>query len=178
MTGDNENGQNETVENGGTDNNYLETIKELKENTVPKEIYEKVVKENKKLLDDYLNNNNVSDENEIVDYQAQLEETSKKLFDSTECEKLSNREYIENALKFREASIIVKGIDPFLPNGNSDFIETEEDAQKIAEGLQAMVDTANGDDNAFNVIYQQNVVDLKSQQMQPKTVKKIKIGGR
>ena len=74
---------------------------------------------------------------------------------------LSNLDYCTKALQLRNALIEKGENDPFLPIGEK-IQPTDEDikcAEKVADGLQRMIDESNGSPDAFNALYQSRVVD-------------------
>ena len=70
-------------------------------------------------------------------------------------------DYCTKALQLRNALIEKGENDPFLPIGEK-IQPTDEDikcAEKVADGLQRMIDESNGSPDAFNALYQSRVVD-------------------
>lgn len=138
----------EELENqGGENENYIDTIRKLKESTVSKESYNKLKDENKELLDAILEGKEVATE-EPQDKRS-IEDLRKELF-STE-NSLSNLEYAEKALELRDRVIEEGGVDPFLPQSKQ-FAYTEEDAraaQRVAEVMKECVEVADGDSDIF-----------------------------
>lgn len=132
----------------GMENDYLETIKQLKESTVPKDDYNKLKEENKKLLGTILEGGSI----EIPEAESKLsaEELRTKLF-SEEADNFSNIKFIQTALDLREAVMEEGGIDPFVPQGER-IVATDEDfekAQKVADAFQHCLDIADGDNSVF-----------------------------
>lgn len=154
MEDENRNEEETAVENAEPD--YISTIKELKENTVSKEKFQKLQEENKRLLNAYANGQKlegVDVEKETID----VEQLKRDLFlkDNT------NLEFVEKALKLREIQIEQTGKDPFLPWGRN-VTPSEDDyrsAEKVATVLQECVDVANGDTNIFTNELQRRTVD-------------------
>ena len=74
---------------------------------------------------------------------------------------MTNLEYIQKTLELRNAIIEGGGRDPFLPVGTvvSDTAEMYETAQRVAEGLQACVDFADGDSGVFSAQLQRITKD-------------------
>lgn len=135
---------------------YLAAIKELKENSVDRSEYDKLKAENKKLLDSIVNGTEVA-----------LPKAEKKSVEELRAvylkEDQTNLEYIENALKLREALIAEGKPDPFLPVGEQ-ILPTDDDvktAQKVADVLQECVDYAEGDSAVFTNELQRRIVDVK-----------------
>lgn len=127
-------------------NQYIETIKKMKETMVDKDEYDKVKAENKQLLDTVINGGDVATDTEAekpVDINALRDELFNK--------ENTNLGYVEKALKLRSELMARGEPDPFLPVGSqitpTDFdIQT---AEKVATVLQECVDYAQGDSAIF-----------------------------
>lgn len=150
--------QSQEVETDTT-NNYIETINEMKKNTVSKEMYNKLQEENKQLLNTIVNGNYHEEEGkekpkeEPVDLNAIREE----MF-SGNC---SNLKYAENALKLREETLKKEGIDIFLPHGTH-IKPTKEDVESVTNVvncLQHCIDEADGDSSIFTLELQKYLSD-------------------
>lgn len=133
---------------------YIEAIKEIKQNSVDREAYNKLREENKRLLNSLVNGESIDvKKEEPVDIDALRD----KLFNKES----TNLEYISNALKLREELMKQGKPDPFLPVGKN-IIPTEEDikaADRVAKVLQECVDYADGDSNIFTNELQRVTVD-------------------
>lgn len=136
-------------------------IKDLKENMVSKEEYDKVLKENEaiaKTLKDAFNG-------EGIDQSKEREEgvDCKKLVEKLKSGNLSNLEYIETACKLREAKLETDGVDIFAPQGFSIQADEHdlESAQKVYDVFKECVDQANGDSGVFTAMLQSRMVDIK-----------------
>ena len=145
-----------------TDNvDYIEAIKEMKQNTVDKATYNKLKEENKQLLNSLANGETIDvPKKEEVDIDA----LRKDLFNNDQ----RNLQYIEKALKLREALLEKGEKDPFLPYGKN-IIPTDEDiatADRVARVLQECVDYADGDSDIFTNELQRITVDTAPQRKQ------------
>lgn len=133
---------------------YIEALKEMKNNTVDKATYEKLKDEHNKLLKSFINGEKLNvQQEEPVD----IEELRNNLFNKES----SNLEYVTNALKLRDAIIEQGGKDPFLPYGEK-IIPTDEDiatANRVAQVLKDTVEYANGDSAIFTTELQRIMVD-------------------
>ena len=111
---------------------------------------------NKKLQNEIINGgyeSSTEEEEQPVDIQALRNDLFTK--------DLSNLDYCTKALQLRRALIEKGENDPFLPIGEK-IQPTDEDikcAEKVADGLQRMIDESNGSPDAFNALYQSRVVD-------------------
>lgn len=143
----------ENVEDGI---NYIEAINEMKKNSVSRDKYNKLEAENKKLLDALVTGKQIETPKEKVDVQALI----KKTYSDNPG---TNLEYISNVLKIREAMIDAGERDPFTPfKPNNVPVEPEDQAiaERVAAGLQEMVDYSNGDNDVFLSEFQRVVYDV------------------
>lgn len=146
--------QQETVNDS---NDYIEAIREMKQNSVSKEAYEKLKAENKQLLDSIINGTELPQDSkpEPVD----INKLRKELF-TTEND-MSNLEFVSTALKLRDEILSRGEKDPFLPAGEK-IIPTEEDintANRVASILKDCVDYADGDSALFTSELQRVTID-------------------
>ena len=131
--------------NGQTaDVNYVEIIDQMKRETVPIEKYNKLVEEQKNLLTKFRNNESIENSSEK---SYSLEELTNQMNRVG----ITNLEYAEKALEYRQKFIEENGIDPFLPYGikinpTNDDVEA---ANRLANILQECIDYAEGDSNLF-----------------------------
>lgn len=143
----NENENTETVENENLD--YIETIKQLKQTTVPKTELEKLQAENKKLLNTLLEGGEL-EAAATAPQKRSSDEIRKELF-SDAAENFTNLEFAQKAIELREAILDEGGADPFVPQGlkivpdDTDFAA----AEKVAEALKSCIEDANGDNEIF-----------------------------
>ena len=139
-----------------TDVDYVQAINELKANSVSKSEYAKLRAENKKLLDALVNGQQI---NLPQEPKESIEDLRKKLFKMDNG--LSNLEYVDTALKLRNALIEKGERDPFLPVGDrvDENPEIYAAAQRVADGLQACVDFADGDSGIFTAQLQRITKD-------------------
>ena len=125
---------------------YIEAIKEMKSNYVPKEKLAKLESENKQLLDALVNGKEIEVKQEV---KVDVDELRKKLFNKDT--QLSNLEYIETALELRDALIERGERDPFLPYGDKVQLTAEQmdKAENVAQVLKDCVEFADGDSGIF-----------------------------
>lgn len=135
---------------------YVAAIQELQNNSVSKTQYEKLRTENKKLLDALVSGQKIDLPKEE---KPDVDELRKKLFNKDA--DLSNLEYVDTALKLRNALIEKGERDPFLPVGDrvSETAEMYDIAQRVADGLQECVDFADGDSGIFTAQLQRITKD-------------------
>lgn len=135
---------------------YIEAIKEMKNNYVPREKLTKLESENKQLLEALVNGKEIEvKEKDPVD----VNELRKKLFDKDA--QLSNLDYVQTALELRAALLEQGERDPFLPYGDKVQLTAEhyDKAAMVAEALQECVDFAEGDSGIFTAELQRRTKD-------------------
>ena len=135
---------------------YLTAIKELKENSVDRSKYEALKADNKRMLDMIVNGQQV--ETSVQKPEVDINALRKELFNN---DNQTNLQYVENALKLRNALIEKGEVDPFLPHG-SKIVPTDSDvecANRVAAILQEWVDYAEGDSQIFTNEVQRRTVD-------------------
>lgn len=140
-----------------TSNMYLEQIKNLKATTVSKEEYDKILNENRNLLQTIVEGN--SQQSTSVDNKPQvnLNDLRKDLFQGHN----NNIEYVTKALALRQGIIDQGGIDPFLPIGHN-IVPSEEDiasANRVAKVFSECVEYAQGDNESFTNELQRRTID-------------------
>lgn len=125
---------------------YIEEIQKLKESTVPKDQYQKLLEDNKRLIQALASGE--KGEAEGASAGATLEELRKKISNP---EDMTNLEYITAALELREKVMETGGDDPFLPNGTHARATAadREAAERVAAVMQECVDAADGNDGVF-----------------------------
>lgn len=152
------------IEEEVVDNNtdYIEAIKDLKQNSVDKAKYDALRLENKKLIQTLVNGEVI--ETPMKDMDKKLDEKIDSLRNSLfseNTESMTNLEYWDKTLQLRKALIERGDTDPFVPQGNK-VSATQADydkAEKVATIMQEMVDNAEGDPNVFLNEYQRRVKD-------------------
>ena len=147
---------NVTEETQVNDNQfYIDQLKELKMNSVSRDEYNKVLKDNQNLFaqlrDGFVPQTTVEAEAPKVD----IDGLRRELYGNQDGADMTNLEYIEKTLKLRDAIIEQGGKDPFLPFGH-DTIPTAADyerAERVANGLKQLVEDSEGDPAVFRAGY-------------------------
>lgn len=141
----------EQPENSNLD--YIKTIKEIKENSVSKEEYKKVLAENKQLLNAIVKGEGTVAVEEKEE-EVSIDDIRKKLF-SENNGNVSNLEFITNALKLREKRILEDKVDPWVADNPRNPAQPGdyETAARIANVLQDLVNDAEGDADAFQASF-------------------------
>ena len=144
----------------------VQAINELKQNSVSKEDYNKVVAEKNKYLKALIDGNQVAEvsKKEPVD----IDGLRKELFGGEK--DLTNLEYAKKALELRDAIIERDGVDIFVGRG-SKLTPTDEDyeaAQRVADGFQQCIDVAQGDSEIFTRELMRITEDVAPHKINPK----------
>lgn len=134
-------------------------LKETRENSVPKEEYEKLKKQNSELISEVINGggNTESAQKEATptDIDADIKKLREELY-GPKCSELNNLQFWEKTLALRE-NVIKKGEpDPFLPVG-AKISPTDEDAvkaQNVADVVQQCIEEADGNSEVFTALLQ------------------------
>lgn len=126
---------------------YIEALKEMKQNSVSKQAYDKLQDQNRQLLDALINGKEIElpQQKEPVD----VNKIRSILFD--EDRPLSNLQYVSNALKLRDELLERGERDPFLPYGQN-ISPTDEDitkAERVATVMRECLEYADGDSELF-----------------------------
>lgn len=151
--------ENVVVEDNTAD--YIAQIKNLKENSVSRDDYDKLKADNKKLIDALANGTQLEGKVEPkVSAVEKINECRKKLF--SKGSDLTNLEYCKTAVELRDALIEKGERDPFLPFGH-DVVATDSDyesANRVANVMKECIDYADGDSDIFTNELQRRTVDV------------------
>lgn len=134
-----------------TADDYLANLSALKNTTVSKEEYARILEENRKLADALANGLPYEQKDDSEPDPVDIDALRKSLFIDHKYN--SDLDYFKDVLKLREALMEQGQADPFLPN-HPDYVPNEHDserAQFIADELQAAIDYADGDKDVFKV---------------------------
>ena len=135
------------VENENGYQDYIDTINDLKANTVSKEKYDQLLAEKKDLVNALKNNSQIN----LVEPEKEvdIDELRHDLFMSGK--PMTNLQYVEKALKLRNAVLERDGVDIFMPNGPQYvYDQSDQDmANYVAQVYQECVDYADGDTQLF-----------------------------
>lgn len=134
-------------------------LKEARENTVPKEEYDKLKKQNETLISEVINGggNTESAQKEATpaDIDANIKKLREELY-GPKCSELNNLQFWEKTLALRE-NVIKKGDpDPFLPVGAKISPDDEDikKAQNVADVVQQCIDESEGNSEVFTALLQ------------------------
>ena len=130
---------------------YIAQIKNLKENSVSKEDYNKLKADNKKLIDALANGTQVEGVVEPkVSAVEKIQNLRKELFGS-ESNSMNDLDMVSKMLELRKEIIDNGGTDPFLPKGHKVRItdNDKECANRVARVLTECVEDAEGSNRRF-----------------------------
>lgn len=133
---------NEQMEQN-TDTDYIAAINELKANSVSKDKYEKLKKENKQLLDTLTSGGELE-----TTVEKRSDEELRKVLNS---ESSSNLEYCKALCELRNNALERGEIDPAMPNGhNYQFSQADQDVvDKVFNTIEECIEFADGDSMLF-----------------------------
>ena len=144
------------------DKTLLDAYNELKENTVSKKEYDRVLKRNEELTQALINNDRLEEDNKPKESNLdKIKRLTNELYSDKRTD-MTNLEYCQKTVELRDSIIAEGGRDPFLPTSgeNKDSYANQQTAEKVANGLRKMVEDANGSPEAFNSLYQARVEDV------------------
>ena len=131
-----------------TNNEYIDAIATLKQNSVDKARYESLRQENKKLLDALVNGGQLDAGAIKEEPKEDIKTLRDRVFNK---ENQSNLEYWTSVLALRDRLLEEGQEDPFVPQGRKiqATMQDYEAAQRVADGMKSLVDYANGNNEVF-----------------------------
>ena len=145
-----------------TAEDYLANLQALKDSTVSKDEYNRLIAENKKLADALANGLPYGQEDDSEEEAVDVDALRKRLF--VDHKYNSDVDYFTDVLALRKALMEDGKPDPFLPT-NPEYIPNEADSQRaqfIADEIQAALDYAEGDKEVFKVELQRKCGKTKN----------------
>lgn len=129
---------------------YIDTINQMKANSVPKSEADKLRDENRRLLEAMVSGQSYENASAEAPAKPTIQELRNKAY-GKEAENLTDLEYVETVLDLRDALLEEEGIDHFIPAGKkySPDLNDQHCAQKAYEALRHCVDVADGDNEVF-----------------------------
>lgn len=152
---------NPEMNNGQEEENvdYIQTIEQMRQNSVSKDKYEKLKEENKKLLNTLATGGQIQAEEQKVDVDKLWED----IFNVRK-KPLTDMEVVDKLLKIRESCLENEYRDIFV-YGGPEFVPEASDyasAQQTAEVYQKCLDEADKSPRAFKAALIDNMVDNSS----------------
>jgi hypothetical protein len=149
--------ENEIMEPAAENIDYIAAINELKQNTVSKDQYNKVINENKQLLQTLMDGGQVEIAEETN--KPSLTELANKIAGA---KSMSNVEYIQTMCDYYDA-LVDAGYGDLAITVKHGGAYDEADklaVERTINGLKEMLADADGDNNAFTALYQSVVRDV------------------
>ena len=119
----------------------------MKENSVSKEDYQKILEENRKLIQTVARNEGrkEAEEQQQKTSKIDVQGLRKEIFQNGGT--MTNLEYVSKVLELRKGVIQEGGTDPFLPQGTriSPTAEDIEKAENVAKCFEHCIEFAEGD---------------------------------
>lgn len=151
----------EKIDNGQEEENmdYIQTIEQMRQNSVSKDKYDKLKEENKKLLNTLATGGQNQEEEEKVDVNNLWED----IFNVRK-KPLTDMEVVDKLLKIRESCLENEYRDIFV-YGGPEFVPEASDyasAQQAAEVYQKCLDEADKSPRAFKAALLDSMVESSS----------------
>lgn len=146
--------QTEQVEN--ENQQYIDAIRDLKANSVSKDRYNKLMEENKNLLNSLVNGEQIATAIPVEE-KPPIDDLVKEMRSKT----IPDCSFIEKALEFRERVLEETGEDCFVSRGHNitPSQESYAGAQRVADIYKECLEYANGDNKVFINEVQRRMVD-------------------
>lgn len=152
----NENETMNTNPDTSTEQDYIDTIAELRRNSVPKADFDKLREDNRKLMKTLAEGGSIESQAPAKDTRS-IDDLRRAFFSDVQ----SNKQYWQNALDLRDKIIAEGGRDPALPFSHN-YVPTDDDyaaVERVAEGIKHCIEVADGNDSIFINEYQRVTVD-------------------
>lgn len=130
-------------------------LKEARENSVPKEDYERLQQENKQLVAQIINGDGGNGNGQPTPEQVDIKALREELYGPKGAD-LSNLDFWVKTLELRGAVIEQEGYDPFLPHG-AKIKPNEQDIERadaVAKTVQKCIDECGGNSEVFTALLQ------------------------
>ena len=128
-------------------------MKELKENSVSKSEYEKVVQEKRELTKAIIDGSVIRANDMNNEKEPDLKELGNSIFEDG----LSNLEMVKRELKYREAFMKKFNKDPFAPNNANMTAFDQERAAAVADVMQECVNECEDNPNLFTALLNERI---------------------
>lgn len=136
--------------------NYIEAMAEMRKNTVSKKEYEKVLEENRQLVNTLATGGSINVETH-PEPEVDINALRYELFNKD----MTNLEYATKTLQLRNELLKRGEKDPFVPYGH-EYMPNDTDvmeAQRAADALEHCIEVADGDPSIFQNELQRILVD-------------------
>lgn len=146
--------QDKAVDVGAGDSDTIEALKKMRENTVPKADYEKLKADNKKLLEAFVNG-------EDLEKPEDKKKTEDELLKSIYEAKGSNMELAQDIVELYDMKK-AQGKNIFVGSRYSNTVEqnaAEADAEEAVQYLRNALEQSDGDPTVFQAMFGSKLVD-------------------
>lgn len=165
MNSENQNENQAVNENPQTAEEYVAAIKALKENSVPKSEFDKVVQEKQVLIRGIADGAALPDSDKPAENKPDIKQLREKIRNAGE-NNLSNAEFVQTALDLRDACLAEGLPDPFLPLGIKRKPDNQDlaGAEKVADAFKSMLEEAKDeegkvDNDFFNALLKKYIAN-------------------
>ena len=138
------------VEDANETQKYLDTIAELKKNSVSREEYDKIRNENKTLLENLVNGRTLDAAAEEDSPTPTIQELSNKISGEGH-EDLLDLDFITSLCNLRDALMERDGVDYAAPTGSQYSADYNDkmSSQKVHDAFRHCIEVADGDNEVF-----------------------------
>lgn len=143
---------------------YIKAIAELKENSVSKDKYQKVLDENKALLKSLVDGSELPPgvagklAEAEADPESRIKSLREELFGPNRKD-MNNLETVQKTLELRKLIIEETGVDPAVSSIKNPEESDYEMAEKTAELLESCIEAAEGNSEVFTAVLQSKLQD-------------------
>ena len=143
---------------------YIKAINDMKKNSVPREKYEELQRENQELFKAVIEGAEYDNQPKLSSKERneRISELRKELYSQESIDKgMLNLEYVEKTLELRDLLIESGEDDPFLPIGRGVEITREdyEAAEFTAQQFRECIEKAEGDSAVFTAELMRRTID-------------------
>ena len=151
---------------------YIDALEEQKKNSVSKDEYEALKRENQELFNAVLNGGSLQSGSPKVDEKPDIKQLREDLYGGKK--QLNNLEFAKKTLELRKALMDEGEIDPFVPVGQNITPDADdfEAAERVASVIQECIDTSEGDSGVFTNLLQLKTAEAMPRVAMPKFMKK------
>lgn len=134
------------------DFDLLNEVKKLKENSVPKEEYDKLLAENKKIIRDFVYGS--GDSSNVGEAKPNIEELRNKIFGDN-VEQMSNRDFWKNVSELYHTRLEQDGENIFLPKGKKTRYERKdyEVVESMMNTIDLMLEDSKDNPSLFTTLF-------------------------
>lgn len=135
-------------------------LQEARANSVPKEKYEQLEAENRRLVSEVINGGGAGNGQATPETKVDIKALREELYGPKSSD-LSNLDFWKKTLDLRNAVIEQEGYDPFLPHGakiKPDDNDVER-AEAVAKTVKECIDKSEGSSEVFTAHLQQQIAN-------------------